>query len=987
MNTITMAGSGTDRVVTGRRKPVGAAILVTVVVLALAVPLHVASQAVMTNLRVAQRTSPSASAVASSQLVPGALRAAVVRGLGGTGLGQTLAHDGGLHVFASARRSVNWSLVPVGVERIGSHLSPLNGAQPVARGGRTTFAMGALTAWYRSSASGIDQGFTIARRPSGSGSSVSISLRSSGSLKPVLSSSRSLALDTDSGTPVLTYGGLSVRDASGLAVPARLALRGLRVAIVIDDRRATYPLTVDPVTQVAELTPSPSSTGAIFGSSIALSANGHTALISAFQQDGGRGAAYVFQESGGQWTQQAELTAPVRTAAALFGVSAALTSDGTEALIGARGPNTTPGSAYVFTESGGQWTEQAQLTSSDGLAHDAFGVDVALSANGSTALIGASGWHYSGSTAGQGAAYVFSGSGSQWTQEARLTALDGAPQDDFGSALALSATGTEALIGADQHQVGANAEQGEEYVFTGSGTQWSQVDEFTPSDGAAYDSFGSPVALSSSGAVALIGSDGHAVGGHAAQGAAYVFTGGGAQWAQSAELTASDGAANDVFGSSVALSSSGTTALIGSPRHNGFQGSAYWFNGGASQWTQSAELTASDGATGDFFGTSVALSGPGTLGMVGADNHQVGPNANEGAAYAYVPTASAQTSVISASPTSIAANGTSTTTVTVQSEDAYGNSLTTGGANVILATTLGQLGPVTDNGDGTYSATLTSPTSPGTATVTGTLNGSAIGHPATVTFAASSTGYWTVAGDGGVFSFGPNFYGSTGNLKLNQPVFAITSTADGKGYWFVARDGGVFSYGDAAFHGSIPAVGVHVTNIVGMAADTATGGYWLVGSDGGVYAFSAPFDGSVPGLGQHVSNVVGMAATADGGGYYLVSSTGAVYAFGDAKYQGGANTLPRINAPIVGITVDSATGGYWEAGSDGGIYAYGAPFHGSAGGTKLNQPVVGIDATTDGSGYYLVASDGGVFSYNAPFLGSMGGKQLNAPMVGITVAG
>ena len=270
-------------------------------------------------------------------------------------------------------------------------------------------------------------------------------------------------------------------------------------------------------------------------------------------------------------------------------------------------------------------------------------------------------------------------------------------------------------------------------------------------------------------------------------------------------------------------------------------------------------------------------------------------------------------------------------------------------------------------------------------------SGSSASNTATVPAApptpASGSGYWTVGGDGGVFSFGPNFYGSTGNLKLNQPVFAITSTADGKGYWFVARDGGVFSYGDAAFHGSVPAVGVHVTNIVGMAADTATGGYWLVGSDGGVYAFGAPFDGSVPGLGQHVSNVVGMAATPDGGGYYLVTSSGAVYAFGDAKYQGGANTLPRINAPIVGITVDSATGGYWLAGSDGGIYAYGAPFHGSAGGAPLNKPVVGIAATTTGAGYYLVASDGGVFSYNAPFLGSMGGKHLNAPMVGITVAG
>jgi streptogramin lyase len=253
--------------------------------------------------------------------------------------------------------------------------------------------------------------------------------------------------------------------------------------------------------------------------------------------------------------------------------------------------------------------------------------------------------------------------------------------------------------------------------------------------------------------------------------------------------------------------------------------------------------------------------------------------------------------------------------------------------------------------------------------------------------APTASGYWTVGGDGGVFSFGPSFYGSTGNLKLNQPVIAITSTGDSKGYWFVARDGGVFSYGDASFQGSVPGLGIHVTDIVGMAADKTTGGYWLVGSDGGVYAFGAPFDGSILGLGQHLNNVVGIAGTADGGGYYLGTSSGAVYAFGDAKYQGGANTLAHLNAPIVGLSIDAITGGYWEAGSDGGVYSYGAPFDGSAGGIHLNKPIVGIAATTNGSGYYLAASDGGVFSYNAPFVGSMGGNLLNAPMVGITVAG
>jgi hypothetical protein len=250
----------------------------------------------------------------------------------------------------------------------------------------------------------------------------------------------------------------------------------------------------------------------------------------------------------------------------------------------------------------------------------------------------------------------------------------------------------------------------------------------------------------------------------------------------------------------------------------------------------------------------------------------------------------------------------------------------------------------------------------------------------------TAPGYVLSSADGGIFSFGPPFHGSTGSLTLNQPVVGLASTKDGQGYWTVARDGTVVSFGDASFHGYLPGL-VATSNIVGMAADTATGGYWLVGSNGGVYAFGAPFRGSIPGLGQHVSDIVGIASTSEGGGYYLVGSNGSVYAFGDARYQGGANTLARINAPIVGLTVDSATGGYWLAGSDGGVYAYDAPFRGSAGGTTLNKAVVGISATTDGSGYYLAASDGGVFSYNAPFLGSMGDKHLSAPMVGIAAAG
>jgi hypothetical protein len=253
--------------------------------------------------------------------------------------------------------------------------------------------------------------------------------------------------------------------------------------------------------------------------------------------------------------------------------------------------------------------------------------------------------------------------------------------------------------------------------------------------------------------------------------------------------------------------------------------------------------------------------------------------------------------------------------------------------------------------------------------------------PAAVT-ASPPTGYWLVGGDGGVFTFGPSFYGSTGNLHLNEPVVAMASSGDGHGYWFVARDGGVFAYGDAAFEGSVPGVGVRVTDIVGIAADPATGGYWLVGSDGGVYSFDAPFHGSLPGT-KTVTDIVGIAATADGGGYDLVGADGSVYTFGDAVNHGQASSIGHLNAPVVGIATDDATGGYWEVGSDGGVYAYDAPFHGSTGSIHLDQPIVGISAASAGTGYDLVGADGGVFAFGTTYFGSMGGKLLNAPVVGI----
>jgi hypothetical protein len=351
----------------------------------------------------------------------------------------------------------------------------------------------------------------------------------------------------------------------------------------------------------AKLTASDGALYDSFGLSVAIS--GSTALVGAPGKNSGAGAAYVFTGSGGIWMQRAELTATDAAPGDIFGVSVALS--GSTALIGAFRKNSNAGAAYVFTGSAGSWTQRKELTAADAAPGDNFGVSVALS--GSTALIGA----FSKST-NAGAAYVFTGSGSSWTQRKELTAADAAPGDLFGVSVALS--GSTALIGA----YGKNSNAGAAYVVTGSGSTWTQRKELTAADAAPGDLFGRSVALS--GSTALIG----AYGKNSNAGAAYVFTGSGSTWTQRKELTAADAAPGINFGSSVALYRS--TALVGAPTVNTGAGAAYVFAGSGGTWTQRAKLTAADDAADGEFGSSVAISGSTPL---------VGAPGKNGAAYVF----------------------------------------------------------------------------------------------------------------------------------------------------------------------------------------------------------------------------------------------------------------------------------------------------------------------------------------------------------------
>ncbi len=244
-------------------------------------------------------------------------------------------------------------------------------------------------------------------------------------------------------------------------------------------------------------------------------------------------------------------------------------------------------------------------------------------------------------------------------------------------------------------------------------------------------------------------------------------------------------------------------------------------------------------------------------------------------------------------------------------------------------------------------------------------------------------GYWFVASDGGIFAYGGSkFQGSTGDIRLNQPVVGMARTPSGQGYWLVARDGGIFSFGDARFFGSTGSLRLNQP-IVGMAATPTGAGYWFVAADGGIFSFGdAQFFGST-GTTKLNAPIVGMAATPTGGGYWFVAADGAVFSFGDARHFGNQGA---VTGPVAGMAATRSAGGYWLAGQDGAVYAFGdAAQLGST--PRLNRRVVGMAGTPTGNGHWLVGEDGGIFAFgDAKFLGSTGDIRLNQPIVGMAAA-
>ena len=389
--------------------------------------------------------------------------------------------------------------------------------------------------------------------------------------------------------------------------------------------------------------------------------------------------------------QRAYVKASNTNAGDMFGGSVALSADGSTLAVGAIGEaslgfgNQTDnsvanaGAVYVFSRTGMTWTQQAYIKASNAAANDRFGQSVTLSADGSTLAVGAffesssatgvGGDQTNTAAADSGAVYVYTRTGLTWSQQAYVKASNTGAMDLFGYYLALSGDGAtlavasfyedSAAIGIDGNQADNTAmDAGAVYVYSRAGTTWTQQAYVKASNTNTSDRFGTSVALSGNGSTLAVGAvleDSGATGIDGDQadntmtesGAIYVFTRAATTWTQQAYVKASNTGTNDNFGSSVALStdgstlaagasfeSSGATGIGGDQADNTVanSGAGYVFIRAGTTWTQTSYVKASNTGAADFFGGALAMSDDGStvaFGAVSEDSIATGVGGNQ----------------------------------------------------------------------------------------------------------------------------------------------------------------------------------------------------------------------------------------------------------------------------------------------------------------------------------------------------------------------
>ena len=841
----------------------------------------------------------------------------------------------------------------------GTRLTPAVQAAPTARANRVSYRRGPLTEWYLNGPLGLEQGFTLQRAPGPGGGPLTLELGLSGA-KPTLESRTSLSFGGSS----LRYRGLFAADAAGKRLPAWLELHQQRLLVRVDDASARYPVTIDPFLQQAKLIASEAADDQ-FGFSVAIS--GDTVVAGApFAEVGAnvdQGAAYVFVKPGGSWTngtQTARLTASDGAGSDQFGQSVAISGD--TILVGSVFAGSgDQGAAYVFVKPGGGWasgTQTAKLTASDGAVSDNLGYSVAV--DGDTVVAGA----FLSGAGNQGAAYVFVKPGGGWvtaTQTAKLTASDAAVDDHLGQAVAVSAD--TVVGGAPGANPGANNDRGAAYVFVKPVVGWSngtQTAKLTASDGLVFDNLGSSVAVSSDTVVA--GAPFATVG----RGAVYVFVKPGVAWlsgTQTAKLTASDGAADDQLGTSVAVS--GDTVAAGARGTTGAQGAAYVFVRPGGSWvngTQTAKLTASDGAADDVLGTSIGFSGDTVV--AGAPSATVGGNFAQGGAYVFVKPGGGWAS---GTQTARLVSGGGTGDSVGFSMAVSGDTAVAGAPQADVATNGDQgavyvfVKPATGWVKGIQTAKLTA--SDGSAgdefgqSVAVSADTIAVGAPsadvgdpdqgATYVFVKPGGGWVSAtetakltAGDGaGGDQIGFSVALSAGTIAAGAPGADLGDTDDGAAYVFVKPGGGWVSATEAA----------KLTTSDGAGFDQF--GYSVAVSGDTVVA-GAPF-ADVGGTDQGAAYIF----VKPGGSWVSTTETG--------KLTASDGTASDNLGHSVAISGDAVAGGALGADDKGAAYVFVKPGGGWASGTQTAKLTASDGVSGDQLGY-AVALDGSTLVAGAP---------------------
>ena len=518
----------------------------------------------------------------------------------------------------------------------GGSTQAVGDARPSARANRVMYARTGLSEWYANGPLGLEQGFTVPRAStSGAAGTLTLSMALSGNAHASLAPGAQSITLSHAGAPSLRYGGLLATDAQGRTLHSWLEVHAGTLLLRVDTRGARYPLRIDPyIQQGKKLTATGENGKGRFGYSVALSSNAKIALIGAPGNHGNVGAVWEFTRAGSTWTQGQELTANDENGKGQFGLSVALSGDGKTALIGGPSDEGEVGAAWVFTRAGSNWTQGEKLTGNgtNGTGHGEngngrFGSGVALSKDGKTALIGGP-----GDNGDVGAAWVLRRAGSTWKQKGeKLTGGGEVDQGAFGFSVALSSNGNTALVGAPDDRGCTGAA----WVFTHSaGSSWEQQAELqtgqtecpTPD---SHTDLGSSVALSADGDTALVGA---AKEEHPGRSGGWVFIRSGSTWTQQAEQIGPDG------GASVALSSDGNTALTaGWICECGLGGTAHVLTRSGSTWTQVDEFSGKGQPEFAFFGRSAALSANGETALIGGPGgRQVTESGSVGAAWVFV---------------------------------------------------------------------------------------------------------------------------------------------------------------------------------------------------------------------------------------------------------------------------------------------------------------------------------------------------------------